>query len=100
MAPYKPRRRFDREFKLEAVRLVHQDGRTLKSVAEELGLHPNVLSRWRREFQREAEDAFPGKGRLTPQEEEIRRLKRKLKDVEEERDILKKAMAFFAKRSG
>ena len=99
MAPYKPRRRFDREFKLEAVRLVNQDGRTLKSVAEDLGLHPNVLSRWRREFLRESEDAFPGKGHLTPQEEEIRRLKRKLADAEEERDILKKAVAFFAKRS-
>jgi transposase len=97
MAPYKKRRRFDKEFKLEAVKLVQQSGRTVKSVAEDLGIHPVVLCRWRRQFFKDQDDAFPGQGHQTPQDEELRRLKRELADVKEERDILKKAVAFFAK---
>jgi transposase len=100
MTPYKPKRKYNRDFKLEAVQLALRGDRTIKSVAEDLGIHPVLLGRWRRQYLSENEDAFPGKGRLTPQEEEIRRLKRKLADAEEERDILKKAVAFFAKRSG
>lgn len=97
MSEYKPRKQHDREFKLEAVRLITDRGRTIKSVAEDLGIHPNMLSRWRRQFIKEQGDAFPGKGHLTPQEEEIRQLKKKLADVKEERDILKKAMAVFSR---
>lgn len=98
MASYKKRRNYDRQFKQEAVRMVQEQGRTVKSVAEDLGIHPGVLSRWRRQFAKYREGAFPGKGHLSPQEEEIARLKRRVADLEEERDILKKAMAFFAKR--
>ena len=97
MAPYKKRRRFDRAFKIEAVRLANESGRTAKSVADDLGIHPVMLSRWRREFSYNQENAFSGNGNLTPQEAEIKDLKRRLRDVTEERDILKKAVAFFAK---
>ena len=68
-------------------------------MAEELGIHPGVISRWRRQFHRIGEDAFPGIGHQTSEEEDLRRLRRKLADVTEERDILKKAVAFFAKHS-
>lgn len=97
MVHYKKRRKYDRAFKIEAVQLTNESGRTIKSVAEDLGIHPVMLSRWRKEFLYDQENAFSGNGNLTPQEAEIRRLQRKLKDVTEERDILKKAVAFFAK---
>lgn len=99
MVAYKGRRTYDQEFKLEVLQMIQQDGRTIKSVAEDLGIHPGVISRWRREFHTDQQDAFPGTGHQTPQEEDIRRLRRKLADVTEERDILKKAVAFFAKHS-
>lgn len=97
MSEYRPRRKYDRDFKLEAVRLITERGRTIKVVADELGIHPNMLSRWRRQFIKEQEHAFPGKGHLTPLEEEVCRLKKELSDVKEERDILKKAMAVFSR---
>jgi len=97
MAPYKKRRRFDRAFKIEAVRLADESGRTAKSVAEDLGIHPVMLSRWRREFAYDQENAFSGNDNLNPQEAELKHLRRRLRDVTEERDILKKAVAFFAK---
>jgi transposase len=99
MVDFKRRRTYDREFKLEVLQMIEQDGRTIKSVAEDLGIHKSVISRWRREFHRDQQDAFVGIGHQTPQEEDIRRLRRKLADVTEERDILKKAVAFFAKHS-
>ena len=97
MVAFKGRRTYDREFKLEVLQMVQQDGRTIKSVAEELGIHPGVISRWRKEFHGDERDAFVGSGHQRTQDEEIRRLKRRLADVTEERDILKKAVAFFAK---
>ena len=93
------RRTFDREFKIEAVRLVTEKGRSVAEVARNLGIHPNSLSNWKRDFLADKENSFPGKGNLKPEDEEIRRLKRELADVKEERDILKKATAFFAKNS-
>ena len=97
MAPYKIRRRFDKAFKLEVLKMIQQSNRTIQSHAEELGIHLGVISRWRREFREQEIKAFPGKGHQTPEDEEIRRLKKELTDVKEERDILKKAVAFFAK---
>ena len=99
MVAYKGHRTYDSEFKLEVLQMIQQDGRTIKSVAEELGIHPGVISRWRRKFHSTGQDAFPGTGHQTPQEEDLRRLRKKLADVTEERDILKKAVAFFAKHS-
>lgn len=91
------RRGFDKEFKKEVVRLVTQGGRKVSEVARDLDIHPNVIHRWKREYLGDIEDAFPGKGRMKPEEEEMRKLKKTLVDVTEERDILKKALAIFSK---
>ncbi len=92
------RRRYDVAFKVEAVRLVTDERRKVTEVARELGINPNQLHRWKRKLVEEGELAFPGKGRLMPEQEELRRLRRELVDVTEERDILKKAMAIFSSR--
>ena len=97
MSAYKKRNSYDKAFKLEVLEMVENSGKTIKTIAQELGIHPGVISRWRRQVRAEQEHAFPGKGHQTPEEDEIKRLKRKLADTEEERDILKKAVAFFAK---
>jgi len=95
MVAFKGRRTYDREFKLQVLQMVQQEGRTIKAVAEELGIHRGVISRWRKEFHTDSQDAFVGSGHQHAQNEELRRLKKKLADVTEERDILKKAVAFF-----
>ena len=91
-------RRYDRQFKIDAVRMVTEGGRTMAEVARELGLGHNQLARWKKELEEEGEEAFPGSGHQGSAEEEVRRLKRKLARVEEERDILKKALAVFSRR--
>jgi len=92
------RRKFSREFKLEAVRLATSGDRTVAQVARQLGVRADLLHKWERLTRLEG-DAFPGNGRLSAQDDEIRRLRRELALVREERDILKKATAFFAKES-
>ena len=91
------RRKYDREFKVEAVRLVTEGGRSVVEVAKDLGIHENQLYHWRQKYLGDTVYAFPGKGHLKPAEEELRRLKKELIDVKEERDILKKALAIFSK---
>ena len=91
------RKTFDRRFKIDAVGLVVNGGRGVAEVARDLGIDGNTLHRWKREFTNEDKDAFPGKGRLSPQEEELRRLRRELEEAKEDREILKKALAFFSK---
>ena len=101
------RRQFSAEYKLEAVRLFKQRaeaGASLVTVSKELGIGAGVLRRWEEELSKRAastkgRDVFPGNGKLTSQDEELRRLKRELAVVREERDFLKKATAFFAKES-
>ena len=92
------RRKFDKVFKEEAVRLILQEGRRVKDVASNLGVNPAMLSRWKRAYENNGNEAFPGKGHLRPQDEEMRQLKRQLSDVTMERDILKKAVAIFSQR--
>lgn len=94
----KKRRTFTRDFKIEAVRLTEEEGRSVASVARELDIHANQLSRWRKEFLEHDDDSFPGTGHLHSKDEELRQLRRRLADVTEERDILKKAIAVFSKR--
>ena len=91
------RRKFDREFKIEAIRLITDRGMSVAQVAHDLDIHENVLRKWKNQFLQDTNNAFPGKGRLKPEEEELRRLKRELADIKEERDILKKALAIFSK---
>ncbi|HZN37926.1 MAG TPA: transposase [Planctomycetota bacterium] len=91
------RRKHSREFKIEAVKQVVVHGRSVSDVAEGLGIQPNMLSRWKSELESEGAVAFPGNGKVTGQDEEIRRLRRELSIAQQERDILKKAVGFFAK---
>jgi transposase len=91
------RRKYDREFKVEAVKLVTGGGRAVAEVARNLGIHENLLYKWREKYTEDIAHAFPGKGRLKPTEEEVRRMRRELADVTQERDILKKALAIFSK---
>ncbi|MGR3293334.1 MAG: IS3 family transposase [Candidatus Scalindua sp.] len=89
------RRKFDKEFKLEAVRLVVEEGRPVAEVSRGLGIHENLLHVWKRRYKEDMSDPFPGKGRLRPVDDELRRLKKELEDVKQERDILKKAFGHF-----
>ncbi len=89
------RRNFTPQFKKDAVRLVC-GGRSISDVAQSLGVARSLLQRWREQLDRGAEEAFPGRGKQSGDAEEIRKLKQKLRDVTEERDILKKALAYFA----
>lgn len=95
------RRKYDPEFKKNAVLLAEEPGRSVSDVAENLGIKVDLLYRWRRQFRDNKEIAFPGHGKmaLTEEQKRIRDLERKLKDAEMERDILKKAMAIFSKTS-
>lgn len=97
MERVKKRNQYDKAFKLEAVRLIVEEGRSVASVARDLGVNANSLHHWKKQFSTDGADAFPGHGRLKPADEELRRLKRELQIVTQERDILKKAIAFFAK---
>lgn len=92
------RRQYDREFKLEAVRLSHEAGRSVAGVARDLGINENQLHRWRRQLSTDGSGAFPGKGHQSGEQEELRRLRRQLAEVTEERDILKKALGVFSRR--
>ena len=97
MSDRKARKTFDREFKISSVKLVLDSERSIASIAEDLGISKNTLFNWKNKYREDAKNAFPGKGHMKPEEEEIRRLKKDLAHVTMERDILKKAVAFFAK---
>lgn len=88
------RRQFDKSFKEEAVRLVTEEKRTVKEVAESLAIHSALLSKWKKDVLDKAKFAFAGNGNVY--EDELARLRRENKKLREERDILKKATAFFA----
>jgi transposase len=93
------RRKFTREFKLEAVKLVTDRGVAAAQAARDLGIHGNVLRDWMRTFAADPSQAFPGHGQMKPEQQEITRLKREVTKLKAERDILKKAAAYFAKES-
>jgi len=90
------RKVYDREFKINAVKLVFQDERTMKEVATDLGVNYYTLAEWKKQFEAKGGFAFPGSGKVvyaTEIERENAELKKRLRRVEMERDILKKAMA-------
>jgi transposase len=97
----KTRRSYDPEFKRMAVELC-ATGRTATSVADELGLRRDLVSRWCREHLDNSESSFPGNGqkRMTAEEKELEQLRKELADVKIERDILKKAVSIFSKNDG
>jgi len=93
---YKARKKYDNEFKREAIRLVIEEGRKACEVERNLGITPTLVSRWIREMKEDPEYAFPGKGKLKAPQEEVRSLRRELERVKRERDILKKAITIFS----
>ena len=86
-------KRFDRDFKLSAVKMCAESGHTTAEVARSLGIHQNQLYNWKKKFSNDGEKAFPGKGHLT----ELSALRKELREVQMERDILKKAVGIFSK---
>ncbi len=92
----KRRKKYDREFKLSAVKLILIEGRSLTEVAEDLGVNPDTLRLWKREYEEKGDDAFPGVGKKvypSVSDLEYMKLKKKNRQLEMELDILKKAMA-------
>ncbi len=90
------RKKYSKEFKLDAVSLVTEQDYTRAEAARSLDINANLLGRWVKESEAEHGQAFRGNGRLTPEQEEVRALKAQVKRLQMERDILKKATAFFA----
>jgi transposase len=91
------RRVFSREFKIEAVRLVRERGVSVAQASRDLGVHENVIRKWVKQFEDDPGQAFPGQGNMKPEQAEIERLRREVQKLKAERDILKKAAAYFAK---
>jgi len=91
------RRKYSKEFKLDAISLVTEQGYAIAEAARSLDINANVLGRWIRESRDKASDAFRGQGKLTEEQSEIRRLREEVKRLTTEKEILKKATAFFAK---
>lgn len=91
------RRQFGREFKVEAVRLIRDRGVSVAQAARDLDVHENVLRKWVKEFSADPGQAFPGQGQIRPEQAEIDRLRKEVVRLRAERDILKKATAFFAR---
>lgn len=96
----KKRKKYEKQFKIEAVRLFEESGKTRTEIEKDLGISPGCLSHWKRELREEGETAFPGNGNLSEADIELTRLKRELEIVREERDILKKAISIFSKTHG
>ena len=95
----KKRRVYTREFKLEAVKLVTEKGYSVSEAARSLGIGQTLLRSWTLAVKKEGDQSFPGHGKLPAIEEEIRQLRAENKRLQTERDILKKATAFFAKEA-
>ncbi len=94
------RKSYDREFKMSTVRLILRGEKSMKEVAEDMGLNYYMLAEWKKEYEQKGEEAFPGNGKnvySTEAEREIAELKKQLRQAEMERDILKKAMAISLK---
>ena len=92
----KKRRQYTKEFKIEAVRLIVEEGRPISEVARELGIGENLLHRWKKKYEEGKIDPFLGQGRLSSEDEELRRLRRENKRLRMEHEILKKAVAIFS----
>ena len=91
------RRAYTREFKLEAVKLIRDRGVSYAQASRDLGVHATVLRKWVADFEADPAQAFPGQGQMKPEAAEIERLRREVTKLKAERDILKKAAAYFAK---
>jgi transposase len=92
----KTRKTYTAEFKLQAVRLIADQHLAVAEVARRLGVSEGRLHDWLKAFRADGAEAFPGHGRLSPQDEELHRLRGEVQRLKAERDILKKAAAYFA----
>lgn len=93
----KPRKQYAKDFRVEAAKMVVEQGMTQADVAKDLGVNGPTLCRWVQEYRASGDGGFPGKGRLRPQDQRIKDLETQLQRVTMERDILRKATAYFAK---
>jgi transposase len=91
-----PRKTYTREFKVQALQLVTDQKLSVAEAARRLGIHENLLRSWKRGAAKLGADAFPGHGNATPAEDELRRLRAEVTRLRAERDLLKKAAAYFA----
>ena len=90
------RRQYTREFKLEALQLLETSGKSASQIERELGIGKGNLYRWKRKLAQDGQEAFPGHGRLSSEQERIRQLERENAILRQQRDILKKAVAIFS----
>ncbi len=91
------KRTYDKDFKLEAIRLYESSGRSMRQIEEELGISAGLLNKWRARHRQNGQQAFVGKGHQAELEEELRRLKRENEVLGQERDVLKKALVVFSR---
>ena len=97
--PKEKRKVYTREFKLNAVRLATDGDHGVAQTARDLGINENTLYKWRQQFRSDPQDAFPGKGRLKLQDEELRQLRRENLRLQQERDFLKRAAVWLAREA-
>jgi transposase len=93
------RRSYTKQFKIDAVKLVTEQGYNISEAARNLDIHPNLLRRWRDQLNNDQAQSFPGKGHMISEKEELNQLRKENKRLRMEHEILKKAAAFFAKES-
>jgi transposase len=93
----KQQKTYTKEFKLEAVRLVQSSGKPMSHIARELGVSDSALYHWCKQQAEQGEQAFPGSGHQSAEQEEIRRLKRELEVTRQKRDILKKVISIYSR---
>ena len=94
------RKHYPKQFKVDAVKLVNEQGYKVSEAARNLGIHHSSLRRWKNQLITDGSKAFPGKGHISPEKEELHRIRKENERLRMEREILKKAAAFFAKESG
>ena len=93
------RRKYTKEFKLDAVQLAKSHDGPVAEVARDLGIRANMLYRWISEYEEDEQHAFPGLGNIKNPDDELRKLRKELAETKMERDILKKALAIFSKQN-
>jgi transposase len=93
----KHRRRFSKDFKMDVLNTLKIGDKSVTELAEELGIHKATIYNWVKQYDEDKEESFPGEGKLKPSDDELRKLRKQLADVTEERDILKKAISIFSK---
>ncbi len=90
------RKHYSKQFKIDAVKLVTEQGYKVSEAARNLGIHHSSLRNWKKQLETDGNQSFPGKGHMTSDKEELYRLRKEVKKLQMEREILKKAAAFFA----